>query len=173
MSYSGTEITNIKRLVADADLKNLLLALEIVKGRGLVPELLTELYWIYNRLIWAGEKTTEALVYDLISNYLSKESISVIIPPDHQHALFFTHGGTSCVSPSISDTAGIRIMELEIRYWIPSTKDVSSIWSRHQNSAIFFTQSGINVTGESTITEKDIGIAKFPAESFAVHLTTV
>jgi hypothetical protein len=81
MSYTGTEITNIKRLVADADLKNLLLAFEIVKGRGLVQELLTEIYWIYNRMIWAGEKQSELKVYEFIRQYLSKDNSSFIMPP--------------------------------------------------------------------------------------------
>ena len=38
---------------------------------------------------------------------------------------------------------------------------------------MFFTQLGIVVSGGFIITAKETGVAKFPAESLAVHCTNV
>ena len=55
MQYTPNEISKIHLLAAHADLNNVLLAFELIKGRGLVVELVDDIYWIYNRLSWAGE----------------------------------------------------------------------------------------------------------------------
>lgn len=74
MAYTSDEITRIHLLAQDTDLKNALLALQLIKGRGIVPQLLTDLYWIYNRVIWAGEQQLEKEVYLLLEMYWSTHS---------------------------------------------------------------------------------------------------
>jgi len=69
MLYSSIEIKNIQQLAKDADLKNVLLAFELIRGRGLVPELTTDVYWIYNRMIWAKEAKLEQELYQFLLQY--------------------------------------------------------------------------------------------------------
>ena len=74
MPYTLAEIENIQRLAKDADLKNVLLAFELIRGRGLVPQLVTDIYWIYNRLIWAQEEALEQEVYLFFQQYWTQKT---------------------------------------------------------------------------------------------------
>lgn len=55
MQYSPEEISNIHLLAEHPNLNNVLLAFELIKGGDIVPELVDDIYWIYNRLVWAAE----------------------------------------------------------------------------------------------------------------------
>lgn len=55
MQYTPDEISKIHLLAEHPDLNNVLLAFELIQGRGIVLELVDDIYWIYNRLIWAAE----------------------------------------------------------------------------------------------------------------------
>ena len=81
MSYSKLEIQNVQQLAANANLKNNLLAFEIVSSRGLVPELLTDVYWIYNRLLWSEEDDLEKKVINFIQQFLLNNNNQTIITP--------------------------------------------------------------------------------------------
>ena len=52
MQYTPDEISKIHLLAEHADLNNVLLAFELIKARGIVVELVDDIYWIYNRFIW-------------------------------------------------------------------------------------------------------------------------
>ena len=81
MSYSKIEIQNIKRLATNADLKNNLIAFEIISNRGLVPELFTDIYWIYNRLIWSKDNNLEKKVLNYIQKFLLYKKNNTKITP--------------------------------------------------------------------------------------------
>lgn len=55
MPYSPEEISNIHLLAEHPSLNNVLLAFELIKGSNIVLELVDDIYWIYNRLVWANE----------------------------------------------------------------------------------------------------------------------
>ena len=69
MPYTKKEINNIRQLAASTDEKNVLLALEICKVRGITPELITAVYWMYNFLAWNEEFQQRFECYDLIEDY--------------------------------------------------------------------------------------------------------
>lgn len=73
MTYSPTEIKNIQQLARDADLKNVLLAFELIRGRGIVSQLVTDIYWIYNRMVWASEENLAQEVYIFFRPYWSAQ----------------------------------------------------------------------------------------------------
>ncbi|MFT5645599.1 MAG: hypothetical protein ACI976_000272, partial [Aureispira sp.] len=55
MQYSPEEISNIHLLAEHPNLNNVLLAFELIKSSDIVLELVDDIYWIYNRLVWAVE----------------------------------------------------------------------------------------------------------------------
>ena len=83
------------------------------------------------------------------------KSLSEINPCDHQHALFLTHDGISCVPPLPDVVACIMIIPFSIRYSIPSINEESSILSSHQNAATSLIQFGINREGALTVIRND------------------
>lgn len=79
MQYTPDEISKIHLLAEHSDLNNVLLAFELIKGRGIVPELVDDIYWIYNRLIWAVEHQRAKQVFILFQAYwLPTTSITTI-----------------------------------------------------------------------------------------------
>jgi len=52
MPYTPFEIQNIQQLARSKELNNNLLAFELIRARGIVPALLTDVYWLFNRFIW-------------------------------------------------------------------------------------------------------------------------
>lgn len=81
MLYTSDEISNIHLLAQDADLKNVLLAFELIRGRGLVQELLTDVYWIYNRMIWVKQKKVAEQIYAFLKVYwLQHSSLTSLAP---------------------------------------------------------------------------------------------
>jgi hypothetical protein len=81
MLYTSIEIKNIQQLAKDADLKNILLAFELIRGRGLVPELITDVYWIYNRMIWAKETKLEQELHQFLQQYWEKNTSLTKVTP--------------------------------------------------------------------------------------------
>lgn len=69
MQYTSNEIANIHSLAQSPELNNVLLAFELIKGRGIVLELVDDIYWIYNRLLWANEHRTAKQVARLFQAY--------------------------------------------------------------------------------------------------------
>lgn len=71
MEYTPEEILNIHLLTEHADVKNILLAFELIRSRGVVTELVDDIYWIFNRLTWAGEHKMAKEVLTLFDSYQS------------------------------------------------------------------------------------------------------
>jgi len=83
MQYTSDEISNIHLLAEHSDLNNVLLAFELIKGRGIVVELVDDIYWIYNRLIWAVEHRMAKQVALLFQSYWVPPSpITTILQED-------------------------------------------------------------------------------------------
>jgi hypothetical protein len=76
MPYTSAEISNIHLLAEHADLNNVLLAFELIKSRGIVVELVDDIYWIYNRLTWAGEHRMAKQTAALFQTYWVQHSTS-------------------------------------------------------------------------------------------------
>jgi len=81
MQYTPDEISNIHLLAEHPDLNNVLLAFELIKSRGIVSELVNDIYWIYNRLIWAEEHRMAKQVAALFQTYWVLFSSITDIPP--------------------------------------------------------------------------------------------
>lgn len=77
MSYTNAEIKNIQQLARDANLNNVLLAFELIRGRGIVPALVTDVYWIYNRMLWAKELDSQLAAQQLLQQARPQKSIVV------------------------------------------------------------------------------------------------
>jgi len=75
MSYTQKEITNIKQLAASRDYHNCCLAVEFCRARGLVQELLTPVYWIYNRCLWQDDVERQRLCWQLLYNCLQPTEV--------------------------------------------------------------------------------------------------
>lgn len=69
MQYTPDEISKIHQLTGHTDLNNVLLALELIKSRGIVPKLVDDIYWIFNRLVWAGEHRMAKQVVAFFQTY--------------------------------------------------------------------------------------------------------
>lgn len=69
MQYTLDEISKIHLLAEHADLNNVLLAFELIKGSGIVVELVDDIYWIYNRLTWAKEDRMAKQVATFFQSY--------------------------------------------------------------------------------------------------------
>jgi hypothetical protein len=82
MQYTPDEISKIHLLAEHPDLNNVLLAFELIKGRGIVPELVDDIYWIYNRLIWAVEHRMAKQVFILFQSYGITTSSITNIPQE-------------------------------------------------------------------------------------------
>lgn len=77
MPYTSSEISNIHLLAEHADLNNVLLAFELIKSRGIVLELVDDIYWIYNRLTWAKEHRVAKQVAALFHAYWVQHSTNI------------------------------------------------------------------------------------------------
>jgi hypothetical protein len=77
MQYTSDEISKIHLLAEHADLNNVLLAFELIKSRGIVVELVDDIYWIYNRLIWDLEPRMSKQVATLFQAYWNQRSLAV------------------------------------------------------------------------------------------------
>lgn len=82
MQYTPDEISKIHLLAEHPDLNNVLLAFELIKGRGIVPELVDDIYWIYNRLIWAVEHQRAKQVFILFQAYWLPTAPTSSIPQE-------------------------------------------------------------------------------------------
>lgn len=72
MLYTPEEIQNIQNLARHADMENVLLAFELIKGQGLVPALETDVYWIFNRAVWEGEGEMGGEIQEFLRKYWAK-----------------------------------------------------------------------------------------------------
>lgn len=77
MQYTPDEISKIHLLAEHADLNNVLLAFELIKARGIVVELVDDIYWIYNRLIWELEHRMAKQVFTLFQAYWGQSAVVV------------------------------------------------------------------------------------------------
>lgn len=59
MAYTTQEIQHLQQLATSTDTSNLLLTVALCQSRGIVPELITTVYWLQHRLYWIDQ--TEAL----------------------------------------------------------------------------------------------------------------
>ncbi|WMX14671.1 hypothetical protein [Aureispira sp. CCB-E] len=86
MLYTSDEISKIHMLAQHADLNNVLLAFELINGRGMTNELVDDIYWIYNRLIWADENQLAKKVIRLFKTYWTKQFSD--FPEFNEHVLY-------------------------------------------------------------------------------------
>jgi hypothetical protein len=83
MQYSPEEISNIHLLAEHPNLNNVLLAFELIKSSDIVLELVDDIYWIYNRLVWAVEPRMAKQVSILFQAYwLPPSPITSILQED-------------------------------------------------------------------------------------------
>lgn len=81
MPYTLFEIQNIQQLARSTELSNNLLAFELIRARGIVPALLTDVYWLFNRFLWEKRTTNTEDAQMLLQIFLQKSSpTSAIVP---------------------------------------------------------------------------------------------
>ncbi|MCP4443082.1 MAG: leucine-rich repeat domain-containing protein [Aureispira sp.] len=68
--FSNTDIERIKDLVISPDIQNNLLAFEFIKSNGVIPELKTALYLLYNRFVLEELRSEKKKALALLQQYV-------------------------------------------------------------------------------------------------------
>lgn len=134
MTYSSSEIKQVQELAQNADLKNSLLAFELIKGRGMLPEFITALYWIYNRFIWAEDKASEQEVAIFLIDFLSiRHKVEKIYPLLAEQAISLK----KTLHPKVEEQAHLIGLDLQLLailyfdYWGLSNHPINQFLFRY------------------------------------------
>lgn len=138
MPYTPEEIQNIQNLARHADMENVLLAFELIKGQGLVPALETDIYWIFNRVIWEGEEEVSVEIQEFLRKYWAKHPDWELRPlmetPPHPIASVNITAEQQVLALGLD--LGILAECLYVRYNRFMNKQLSKILFKYGNSTI-------------------------------------